>query len=424
MSEAVGEVDSSSDTARAFVERLFVLMRTISMHGADHPAVQQAAAHMVFTVQTAAPPFAVQFIHQGVFRDRVLVPLDPESFHRSQQVARALANLGAQEIAVDEPLDAESLVRLGALAARGAHGPVEHADRIHVPGVRLREIPDAQWGVEGEHVTPEVFVLVQVSLAIGDAETLMNQSLEPWNWGAGISTLRRVERALDTSGTASARTIETVPGAWSVPRRAIAAVLHSAQILRDLGVTPGLRRVINHALLAICLHGLRARGGLPLREAVSATIVRMLDAPMLTRSGIDPHRFKVSAMLDRFERFAEEPAAWLPAMHLVAMMYALERARCPEGAGFDLAQVDLLAQASAASGRGFDPVWTRALVRSAGVVPPGAVVQLADGRVGVVMEPGSAGDPLRPKVLVDGALVEPARRVRVVSGAIMAAAAQ
>jgi hypothetical protein len=80
----------------------------------------------------------------------------------------------------------------------------------------------------------------------------------------------------------------------------------------------------------------------------------------------------------------------------------MERARTPRGVPFDLTRADLLAYAVEQARDRFSADWVRTLIKVCGTVPVGACVQLADGRVGIVIEPGAPEQPFCPVVFVDG----------------------
>jgi hypothetical protein len=87
---------------------------------------------------------------------------------------------------------------------------------------------------------------------------------------------------------------------------------------------------------------------------------------------------------------------------LIELAYEMERARCPERVPFDLTRADLLAFAVEQGKERFSPDWVRAVIKICGTVPVGACVQLADGRVGMVIEPGPPENPWCPVVFVAG----------------------
>jgi hypothetical protein len=409
-------VDEAAGAAlsRSIIERLFVLSRVVLMHGPRHPLVDQTVAGLAHSMAAAAPPYALQFVGQGVFRDRVLVPMDAENFTRGKHLAAVLSNLGVHEMAVDSAPTAETLATLGVVLARGAQGPSDDLERAHLPGIRFREIPAARWGTDSTRVDPEMFTIAQVALAIHDAEVIFAKREGPWPWSAGVGLLRRLERAMEASAPATMRALDTAPGEWTIARRALVACHHVMTALTELKVVASTRRAIGHAAVVIAMHGLEDRDGADFQVAAHTAMRKMLDAALPARTGVEPHRLRTLALVHGICTRADDPANWTGAMALIELAYALERHHCPRGVDFVLARVDLLAHAASGMESDFDARWVRSLVTQCGQIPPGATVLLADGRVGMALEPGDEGDPMRPKVLVDGETIEPAQAVRLV----------
>jgi hypothetical protein len=411
---AVVDDAAGATLSRTIVERLFVLSRVVMMHGARHPLVDQTVTALAHCMAAAGPPYGLQFVGEGVFRDRVLVPMDAENFTRARQVALTLSNLGVHELAVDSAPSTETLMHLGAVLARGAQGPSDDLERTQLPGLRFREIPAARWGTDATQVDPEMFTIAQVALAIQDAETVFAKRDGPWPWSAGIGLLRRVERAMDASIPSTMRALDTAPGTWSIARRALAACHHVFTALSDLKVAPSTRRAVAHAALAIAMHGLQDRGGSVFHVAARQALRKMLDAPLTSRTGVESHRLRTLALVHGVSTHAEEPGNWINPMALMELAYSLERHRCPRDVTFVLTRVDLLAHAAAGMEKDFDARWVRSLVTQCGQIPPGATVRLPDGRLGMALEAGPSGDPMRPYVLVNGETIEPTSAVRLV----------
>lgn len=395
------------DAMRAVLDRLYAAARAVSAYGDRHPRALAAAAELSAALKAATPPYAMQFMGDALFRDFRLVPVAYDGFLQCRQLGKAMRGLGAREIRVDgAPAGNELmpfLVSLGGALAGGGD-PLE---LIKVPGLTWRDIPGAWWGEGGERVDPEVFALGQVALAVDAADRLRDAD-PPCPWPETLAVVRRLERALDAHPAATRGALELAPGGWTPSRRAVSAAIHALATIRHLGAAPHLGRTVAHAVLVLGLVGYTPRGGRRIADAARAAS-RLISAPVASRLGAEPHRLRVSVLIDRFVRYGDRVDAWLAPMGLIDVLYALERARCPDDADFAFAWVDLLA--IAASDRHFDPEWVRVLVTGSGVVPPGARVLLADGAEGVAMEPGGSGDPWRPVVLVGGRLVVPDRPV-------------
>ncbi len=403
---------------QAVLDRLFLVMRTIGGHGPSHPTSLKAATDLQQAVAEARCPLSLQFVSQAVFRDRSVVPLQLESWVRSQELGRALENLGVHELSFDDAPAAQTLVDLCVALARGAQGPSDVLESLRLPGVRWRELPQARLGVDAEVVEPEVFAAAQVTLAIAEAEELAARPDE-WSWPGGVSVVRRLERAAVAHAGATARTIETAPGTWTPARRAISAAFQASLVLTRIGVTEFLRRSGAHATLAVAVHGYEARYGKEPDAAAQRALPPLLARPVTARSGVDPHRLRVSALVRALTRRGKEGREPPPLLAgLVRQAYELERRRCPADVTFDLTRVDLLAHAARMLGQGHrDEPWVRALIGVAGAVPPGAYVQLADGRLGVALDVDPGGDPWQPRVLIAGQVVIPTAPVRLYSPA-------
>jgi hypothetical protein len=359
------------------------------------------------------------------------VPLDAAGYVRSQALAAALDNLGVHELSVDDVPPAAAVIELGVALARGAIGPSELLERARLPGLRWREIPEARHGLDAEKVDPQLFVAAQVALAIVEAERLdagdpsgsarrgggegpQPPFSAPWSWAGGVSIVRRLERALGTDRSTTARVLETAPGTWTAPRRAVAAAFEVMNLLGSVEASAWAQRAAGHAALGLALQGLAERGGAPVDAVAGELRERMTAAPIAARTGVDPHRLRVCTIVHMLAERANDDQ--LPILAPIRIAYEMARRRCPERVGFDLSRVDLLAHAVQEM-RAIDSSWIRALVFAAGTVPPGTRVQLPDGRVGVALDASQTGDPLRPNVLVDGEVVTPATPVSILSAA-------
>ena len=195
-------------------------------------------------------------------------------------------------------------------------------------------------------------------------------------------------------------------------RRAVAACLHLMCVADSLRVDSSFQRAGAHALLATACTGLEEREGADFQQAATTALERLLEAPSMTHSSVEPHRMKTCALLyaatPREDGGGTAPTGALP---LARLCYELERRRCPANASFDLCLADLLALASTCDEEPFDPEWVKALVTAYQEIPPGARVILPDGSRGLVLEAGDQG-PLRPKVLVGSQVLIPAGPVR------------
>ncbi|HEX2677979.1 MAG TPA: hypothetical protein VHM19_15100, partial [Polyangiales bacterium] len=199
---------------------------------------------------------------------------------------------------------------------------------------------------------------------------------------------------------ASMRVVEFAPEGWPVARRAVSAAQLVLQVLTKVNSDASNRRAVAHATLALALQGLHARDGVDLATAADTLASRMMAAPIQARSGIAPQCLLVASLVHLMgSEMRRQNVVSLAPMELVELAYDMERARCPPGVPFDLTRADLLAYAVT---HRVSPEWVRAVIKICGAVPVGACVQLRDGRVGIVIEPGPPDQPWCPVVFADG----------------------
>ncbi|MGE0401277.1 MAG: hypothetical protein AB7T06_31510 [Kofleriaceae bacterium] len=191
-------------------------------------------------------------------------------------------------------------------------------------------------------------------------------------------------------------------------RRATSAALHVLLALRTLGTSAATQRVATHAAMLIARRGLRERDG-DIMTATCTRILRELWVDAEPKGTVEPHQLKVAAVVHAASMGVDAQKQFVMTS-LLFLAYDLERRRLPERGRVVLSRVDLLALA--VSDRRYDPSWVRLLINACGVVPPGALVELRDGRTGVVLGPSTHRDPWRPEVLVEGRIVVPDDRVR------------
>jgi hypothetical protein len=331
------------------------------------------------------------------------VPLDFQYFERCLEVTRALSRLGAHELSFESSLSESSALRLGAALAATTRGARDGLKGVTIPGLSWREIPFAQSGVDAEGVDPEVAAITHTVLGLSVAEQIAEQPNDPWQWHMGFAVIRRLEKGLSASADASMRVMEFAPEGWPIPRRAVSATLLVLQVLTRVGVDAGNRRAVAHATLALGLAGMQPRGALDIHKAADALRTRILQAPIQAEAGVAPQCLLVASLVHMLGTEAKRKRlASLMVTGLIELAYEMERARCPERVPFDLTRADLLAYAVGQGKERFSDEWLRAVIKICGTVPVGACVQLADGRVGIVIEPGPPDHPFCPVVHVDG----------------------
>lgn len=386
--------ETQGRTARMMVERLFVLMRTLAVHGPSHPVSVQIAQAVADGIAAAELPFTLQFVRQAVFQDHALVMFDPGGFQRSLRVAAALAAVGVHQLSVDSVPSVDDLISLGAGLASG------HGAALQIPGMQLRAILDGQTGTAGETVEPERFAAVMLLRALMDAEHIDAGRGGAWAWSRGAAILRRLERATEADGPTSTRFLEVAPGELTVPRRAVQATVLALAAMRLVGLDAATRRVGGHATLAVAITGLRARGGDDFPAAATRALDQLRSSLSAGRSKIDPHRLRTCALVHDAAFRPEARSRWHPIARLMELVYEHEVLRCPPDANFDLGAVDLL---SALAPRSFvqdDPGWLQALAELVGRWAPGMRVVLEEGDAGVLL--GGAG--ARPMVFTGAAV--------------------
>lgn len=403
----------------SMIERLFILMRTLSTHGENHPTSTSVAKLFRQHLEDIHLPLAIQFVGQGVFRNRTLIPLEADDYRRARVLAKALHNLSVHELTFKAPPSTEDLLLLGRVLARGAMSPCKEMDDIKIEGMAWREIPGAQWGRDAVKIDPDVFAEQQITMAIVDVEEILSHPKEPWYWSSGIAVIRRIERAIDVDIMSAARALEIRPGKWTIARRAVTAAFHVLAVLRLLQLSIAARRAAGHASLALCCHGLKQRFGMPPNEVAHAVLRRMIDAPVNSKRGVEPHRLRACSIVFEYTRENEESKARQGLKGLVHLAYDLERYRCPENNNINLTFADLLAFAAKDDGETYEETWVRALITALGPIPAGTYVLLADGRVGIVQDVTQDGDPLRPKVLINDKTVIPDRPVVLMTPALV-----
>ncbi len=402
-------------TIRALLERLFIAMRTVASHGAQHPLALGTAEALSAAIDAVEPPFSLQFVADGVFCNRALVALDVEGYVQSQAIARAAQNLATQELSFDAPLGAFGALELATAFAHGQAGPSDDLEDDPIDGLRHREIDRAKHGLESEEIDREVAAVAHASLAVEVAETIPIDASVPWPWPSGLSTVRRLERAHETHAPTATYALELAPDGWTIGRRAASAAHLANVMLEAAGAVATTRRAAAHAVLILATQGLADRAGLPAEGAAAAALPRLCTAPAQARTGIEPHRLQATALVHAMAQRGQPGVRSHPALGAMHLAYELERMRRPERVGFDLTLVDLLARALRVTGQAAEDTWVRVLAQAIGVVPPGAWVALADGKAARVLGPGPSGDPFRPEVIAEGRRFEPTRRVRLLA---------
>lgn len=404
---ARAEMNEPAEDARPVWELIFqlhALMKSLMLHDASHVMAERAATGACRAIASNSPPFVLQFVAGGVFMDRTLVPLDFEHFQYCQALALSLGRLSAHELSFDSALEPSAAVQLGAALAAGTRGQVDFLKEKQIPGLIWRDIPYAKSGIDAEGVDPEVAAVAHVVIGLSVVEQITNEAESAWPWNMGLSAVRRFEKGLSAKEGVAMRVVEFAPDGWNRSRRAVSAALLVLDVLTKVNADPAHRRAAAHATLALCLEGLGERGGMPVGEAAMALGHRITSAPVQARSGVAPQCLLVATLVHLMHPQVRQrrDLVALGVTDLIELAYTMEAERCPQGVPFDLSRADLLATAIGAAGAEGVGYWVRAMIKVCGTVPVGACVQLADGRIGTVIEPGPAHNPWCPVVFIDG----------------------
>jgi hypothetical protein len=398
------------------VGELHTLMKAVMIHDANHPVAANNARTVCDTVQRASPPFVLAFVAGGVFFDRTLIPLDFLHFEYCRALTHSLNRLKAHELSFDGGLDEEGARRLGAALAAGMRGGGDVLKEGEIQGLSWREIPFAQSGIDAEGVDSEVAAITHTVLGLSTAEQLAERRNEPWHWNMGLAVIRRLEKGMGAKVGTAMRVVEFAPEGWPVPRRALSASQLVLQVLNQVGTSSAHARAAAHVTLALALQGLRAQDGIEISEAANALVARMTANPIQAKSGIAPQCLLVTSLAHRLGRGRRRgrSSGGLVVEGLIKMAYDMERARCPRNVPFALTRADLLAHALQQGDARYPYKWLRVIIGICGAVPVGTHVQIADGRVGIVIEPGPPEQPWCPVVFIEGKRVMTRRPVKLV----------
>jgi hypothetical protein len=133
---------------------------------------------------------------------------------------------------------------------------------------------------------------------------------------------------------------------------------------------------------------------------------------MASVSGAIRHRVRVCSLIQALATPLATGQQRQGAVALLHLLYELEWRRHAEQGRVALTMADMLGAMMPEVGRAYPSNWFRALIGTLGELPAGSRVTLADGRVGIVLGPGSLPDPWLPQLLVGGQIVQPTHRVR------------
>ncbi|MFC1705932.1 FHA domain-containing protein [Planctomycetota bacterium] len=405
---------SASRRTAELVEKLFLLARAVHHYGNKHPRVMQSAAAVSEAMKAASPPYELEVRGEGLFRDSCLIAVAAEQYEKQDALAKAFRRLSLQSVTVSEAPSSRELIGLGAMLAKALEGAPCSLAEVQIPGVEWQIGDDAGRDISSEEEKRQRAALCNAAAAVAAAERLQQTWTKEWPWALGATVVRRLESAVINGSQIAARALELVPFSWSPYRRAASAVLHTLAVLELFDTSLTVARAAAHATLVLALSGFRERSGLTVEQAVRHALDHCDLGPPDGYEEPTPHMLCVCAILQSIAGEEPDLIGHVPLTELVRICYLLELGRCPPEGDRDLSKVELLAGLTA-SDRVVSFDWLRALVQAAGGVPPGSVVQLPDGAIGITIGRGASRDPFCPALVVDGVRQEATGQIRLLS---------
>ncbi len=412
---APAEVDAFDDRTAVALTALADLAQAALDAGGDSEQVQSLLCTASVAVADAGPPFTLTLVGPVVFRDRALVLVDAAQLARCAALASVLGRAGVGTLAFTKDLTESDLLSLAYAVERASHGDLGAMLTLATDGLRCGALPAPRAGGDPRKPDTELYTAAQVTRTANICEKIAGQP-GLWPWPMGIDVIRRLELALNTNAAAFLRAVELQETPWTPAQVGMGAAAQCLLTLRSLGVALPIRRAAAHALLNLCLSGIGSSGVSKFCPAATETLPRLLRT--WTTSGEDqaappqltPHHLRVCALIHGIAD-AGEPAACKGVSRLLALLYGLALWRADARApGRSLADVFALAVAEPQAG--FDAPWLNAAMRANNLLPIGTGVQMADGRFGVVVDPGRSGHPLQPLVQVGEQVVAADKSVR------------
>jgi len=394
------------------IEQLCACMRAIAANGPDHEDVHASSQACQRAIADAKPAFALRFLSDSVLRDREPLMVSLGGFRRAQILARALYQQNTPELRFDEVPKVEVIERLAKLFVEATQG--NHRSFMpRLAGISMNKIHQVDPTSNGHDETDVDRVLraalYSVTMGVEQLQARVAPT-RPWPWQQGQQVIAALERCLALGVTATSRAIELAAPDWTPARRSVAMVTSVLIVLTRLRASDVSRRAAAHATLAIASYGMREAKTF---EQSALHALSSLYATPTAEPGEDsvapsPHRLRTTALV---AASAGQNGVPMQLTRLLQTAFALESKRI-EPNGQRLSRVDMQSWLSSAIGHEVDDLFGRAMLSSLGALPPGSHV-MCDGRLGVVVGPGKAGD--RPIVLVGGQLTAPDAPVTVAS---------
>ncbi|MEM9457536.1 MAG: hypothetical protein AAGF11_25375 [Myxococcota bacterium] len=400
--------DQATSVGSKLVDVLFWGVKTAAAFGLDHEVTREVAEEIHAIMQSAGIPRSLQLVADAAYLDRELIAIRPDDYSKVHVLLKVFGNLGVDELSIRRVPSAPQLLRLLEVLTEGLIGPSRAAEDQPVPGLVWRAIPTASVGGSCEVVDDEMLAITQLSLAISDAERAEAELAKAgtWLWESGLSAVRRLERGLTSDPSAVLRALELSPGEWSAARRAVGVARCVQQALDIVDSPASLVRATGHAALAAALVSFVHGPSLGLANA-ARQILPEIEGDRALVQETTPHRLRVATVLRSLCASDRRELAEVAA--LVEVAHTLESWRvsiCPGGIA---PRIDLLAL-------GLERVespWVKVIINMERLLPPGAQVQLHDGRGAVVLGAGDPLDPWRPLVIAGADVFIPEQPVRV-----------
>lgn len=377
------KTQNTREVSAEIVLALFVLVKTIAAHGVEHPLTLQMAETLAAQIEASKPPWSLQFIRSGVFRDMSLLELNGEAYRRARTLALAFNHLQIHELTIERVIDATTWLRFATALSRGLMGPSRALEGLQLQGLSWRQIAHAGEGDDQPDMDPEVYAISQIALTMGALERWLEPARSPWSWRDALGQLRYIERASQAHPQATMRALELAPVGWDEKRRAVSVAAQTMLVLQQLGAPQQQVRACAHVGLGLGMMGFRARAGQPFDEAAPALYALLTQSLASAEALQTPTHYLQTAALAG--QLLKPPTSWRPELHLLQLLYQLELERSPLETHLHLAITDLLSIAARDMGTRYPPVWVRALVQTHGKWPPGAHVRCPDGSLGVIL---------------------------------------
>ena len=387
--------------ALGFLDGLYAVMRAAGSLGVNHPSTAELAENVASAAAELAVPCSLQFLGATAFCNRVLLPVDIERVAQIVQVARALDALGAQELVLDQPLNARTLLQLAQVLAK--HGEIAVSS---VPGAQWRALVGPVWGDAAKPIDRDVAARVWLARAAGAASQLDRDPETAWPWAQSAGILRRLEQVVLLDSAVALRALELSPQPWQPGRRAVAVALRTMLTLHHIGASAETVRLTGHLALLVAAHGISQEGIRAFDLAAQSALVRANLQPGVDEAVSARHRLRVVGMLRALAQRAGTGSAWPGPLGALLINWDLETRR---GGGREENQrttMDALTDADV------DPfllggrAWLSALIAALAGTPPGSVVIDATQQLGAVLDASGRSGGGKPMLVSNGQMLQ------------------